>query len=410
MDEQQTTKHLLNTVTGIRKKHEEIAKVTGENFNIFRILGLTTNEVRTHSAFLAELLNPDGNHGQKDIFLKLFLSQIGINFDTNNVTVVVEKHTGIINKEYTEGGYIDILIANKTHAIIIENKIYAGDQWKQLERYSNYASNRYLEAAIIYLTLDGKNASEESIGAMDKSKFNYINLSYKDDIIMWLDLCKKEASSFPILRETITQYINLIKFLTHQSTNKIQEMEINKLLLDSEENFKSAEIIAVAIGQIKNVIETCELELIEKWKTIYGAKDVELFRINDYVFYAKPSYEDRYFHFDLFPLKGQTWGNADRDEFKIIRNLALQFEGRDKNYFWFNNNYSVWLRIKTDLAKISYQECKLLNENRTEWLNNSLNEGIEFANYIITEVKKLGKAEIIINANIFPLKHSHNNV
>ena len=63
---------LLKRVEQIRLKHELAAKLTGENFNVFEILGLNTCEVRTHSAFIAELLDPSGVHGQGDTFLRLF--------------------------------------------------------------------------------------------------------------------------------------------------------------------------------------------------------------------------------------------------------------------------------------------------------------------------------------------------
>ena len=66
---------LLIQVSAISKKYENAAKLTGENFNIFDVLKLSTSEVRTHSAFLAELLNPEGSHGQGDIFLRLFTYQ-----------------------------------------------------------------------------------------------------------------------------------------------------------------------------------------------------------------------------------------------------------------------------------------------------------------------------------------------
>lgn len=64
---------LLRQVSDIRKKHELIAEMTGERFNVFSILGLQTREVRTHSAFLRELLDPKGSHGLKDAFLKAFV-------------------------------------------------------------------------------------------------------------------------------------------------------------------------------------------------------------------------------------------------------------------------------------------------------------------------------------------------
>ena len=65
-------KNLLDQVTAIYSKYEKIDELTGENFNVFRIIKLESSEVRMHSAFLAELLDPKGSHGQKDTFLKLF--------------------------------------------------------------------------------------------------------------------------------------------------------------------------------------------------------------------------------------------------------------------------------------------------------------------------------------------------
>lgn len=41
-------KTLLSQVSDISKKYEEIAKLTGENYNVFRILKLTTAEVKAH--------------------------------------------------------------------------------------------------------------------------------------------------------------------------------------------------------------------------------------------------------------------------------------------------------------------------------------------------------------------------
>lgn len=65
----------INTVSGITKKYEELARLSGENFNIFRLLKLDRKEVGTHSMFLAELLNAKGTHGQGDTFLRIFLAQ-----------------------------------------------------------------------------------------------------------------------------------------------------------------------------------------------------------------------------------------------------------------------------------------------------------------------------------------------
>ena len=64
--------HLLSEVTKLyaeSQKKEKERWESGDTFNIFNTLGLKTEEVRLHSAFLGELLNPKGSHGASDVFL-----------------------------------------------------------------------------------------------------------------------------------------------------------------------------------------------------------------------------------------------------------------------------------------------------------------------------------------------------
>ena len=42
------------------------------NFNVFNVIGLWSEEVRLHSAFIAELLNTHESHGMGNTFLKAF--------------------------------------------------------------------------------------------------------------------------------------------------------------------------------------------------------------------------------------------------------------------------------------------------------------------------------------------------
>ena len=201
---------LLNDVNVIlqqeKVKKEESLK-RGERFNMFATLGVAHYEV-THSAIIASFLDPKESHGQGDKFLKLFLSIIGdeTELDTANSNVYTESSN--------EDGRIDILIEdNNKKAIIIENKIYAGDQNEQLKRYAHFACNKYKNGySIYYLTLDGVDASEQS--AKDTK---YKRISYAQDILNWLEQCIKESATTPLIRETLIQYKNHIKQLTNQT-------------------------------------------------------------------------------------------------------------------------------------------------------------------------------------------------
>ncbi|MBR5912584.1 MAG: PD-(D/E)XK nuclease family protein [Bacteroidales bacterium] len=55
-----------------QKKLEEKKREQGDFFNVFNTIGLRTEEVRLHSAFIAELLNPKGSHGLSQRFLQAF--------------------------------------------------------------------------------------------------------------------------------------------------------------------------------------------------------------------------------------------------------------------------------------------------------------------------------------------------
>ncbi|MDR3266147.1 MAG: PD-(D/E)XK nuclease family protein [Tannerella sp.] len=254
MQSEETIKNLLHQVSTLNKHYSELARLSGEDFNIFKVINLTTDEVRIHSAFIAELLNPKGSHGQGTIFLELFVKQKHLNcdfLDIANAKVTAEENIG--KKTETEGGRIDILITDNNTCIAIENKIYAGDQENQLVRYANYCK-KYNPSQLLYLTLEGKDASDDSAQDKNGDTAKYIRISYEDDIIKWLETCRKESVTFPILREGITHYINLIKLLTNQSTNKAMKEEIVKLLL-SPENFEAAGKIEVSLKEARTQIQ-----------------------------------------------------------------------------------------------------------------------------------------------------------
>lgn len=282
METEQNIKNLLQKVSAISKKYEDIAKITGENFNIFKVMDMQSNEVNLHSSFIAELLNPEGSHGQGNAFLKLFTKQCEIeNFNIENAIAEVEKYIGEINEDYTEGGRIDIIIEdNKKRKIIIENKIYAKDQKNQLLRYYNYDTN----ADIFYLTLYGEVPSDYSIGEGGLKMEDVKLLSYSQDVKSWLEECKKEAVNFPILRETITQYIHIIKYLTGQTMNQQIEKQIINIIALTPDNIKNSIDICSNINNAKVKIQwlfwkflkekyiNLGVELIEHEKTITWSK------------------------------------------------------------------------------------------------------------------------------------------
>jgi hypothetical protein len=257
---------LLNQASTVIKHHNEIAQISGERFNLFKIINLTTNEVRVHSALLAELLNPQGSHGQGATFLDLFMRLFEFPvLDLESCRVDVEKNIGQINEDGTRGGRIDIFISDKKgNCIAVENKIYAGDQDNQLIRYHNYCKEgNWKNSALLYLTLNGKEATKDSCGEL-KCNDDYLAISYQKDIIGWLEACRKECVLLPVLREGITHYINLIKLLTNQIGSQKMQDDILKLITSNPKYFEAADVLAKNIDSVKSSIQWNFWETLRK--------------------------------------------------------------------------------------------------------------------------------------------------
>lgn len=231
------------------KRYLTSEQESGKYFNIFSIIDATRDEVKVHSAFLAELLNPLGSHGYKATFLRLFVSQMGItDFDCESAYTVVEYYIGPI--QGAEGGRIDIFIADKKgNSIVIENKIDASDQEYQLYRYYNTHPQN-----VIYLTLYGKEPTDTSVvnecGKRLKRE-SYKCISYENDIRTWLSNCIEEVHKTPYLANAIGQYLNLIQQLTHK-TESMERNEIKKLL---ENNLETSCEMNALLTEIKEEIQ-----------------------------------------------------------------------------------------------------------------------------------------------------------
>lgn len=211
------------------KVAQQESRLRGEQFNIFHACGVNHYEA-THSAIIAEFLNPQGSHGQGDVYLKEFLDIVG----KNGTLPVFDTSTASVFTEYVvPNGRLDILITNtKNQAIIIENKIYAGDQREQLKRYEEFAAEKYHAGnyAILYLTLWGDEASEQS-----GKDVKYTCISYKETIQKWLERCIQISAQKPLIRETMIQYTNLIKELTNQAMEQKYKNELLELMMNNAE-------------------------------------------------------------------------------------------------------------------------------------------------------------------------------
>jgi len=233
---------LLTHARGVVKHQRELERVTGEHFNLFQILRIGHYEVSTHSPLLGDLLDPGGTHGQGPVFLERFIQQVltqsdlvdrpGLDrFDPATARVVLEQSLG--ERTDIDGGRLDILLADGSgNQIAIENKIYAAEQGNWVRRYR---AGLPPGSPLIYLTLQGGAALDDD----SKKDEALIRLSYRDDITAWLEACRKEVATVPIVRESLTQYLFLIRKLTHQNPARRMNDEIVSTVLHSPESFEA---------------------------------------------------------------------------------------------------------------------------------------------------------------------------
>jgi hypothetical protein len=225
----------------------------GLGFNIFRILDRFDDEENGHSAFIAELLTPKGKHGHKDLFLNLF---IGCLIDENELAFGhlrslyfgIEANYQIKTEVVTRNGRIDILIRSNKLSIAIENKIYAEDQPKQLQRYKEYLNELKTENILIYLTLYGDEPSDDSRGNLATG--DYCCISY-DVISNWLDTCISNCNLIHV-RSIIEHYKLCIDTLIGK-TGTTMTNELSNLLLNKN-NLNAAIKLSKNIDHVKTII------------------------------------------------------------------------------------------------------------------------------------------------------------
>lgn len=207
----------------------ETNKTEAADFNIFHLLGVAHYEVSTHSAMLRELLDSNASHGQGNLFFIEFLSMLAdkkiIHKDD------IHKYSPKTFDDYVceaersvATGRIDIII-ERLHGdfpfcIIIENKVYAVDQYEQIERYwAELEKKAHIPESrkeIIYLTPKGCLPSEDSIDCQTRkeleSKGALHYLSYNQDIRQWLEGVLSKVES-PKVEGMLRHYIEIVKDL-----------------------------------------------------------------------------------------------------------------------------------------------------------------------------------------------------
>ena len=213
------------------------------DFNLLSSVLSVNDEVRLHTRFIYSLLNPKGKHYQGTRFLKLFLEVIGRQdwLDLTSVTVL---------KEHCPDGQedqIDLWITDGKRQIVIENKLNAQDQRRQVARYLKAVgatdSAQADDTLFIYLTKNRQAPSAFGLGGLTVCHrtshllntnglpvARYQNLSYRkntgqDSIHTWLESCANAVAGQSHIAWALRDYQAVVERATKEYVSKVKTLK-----------------------------------------------------------------------------------------------------------------------------------------------------------------------------------------
>lgn len=210
---------LLQNYVPLYEEYNKRKAYDAPEFNIFDIIGFSRLEALLHTPFITHLLHEKESHAQGSLFFEEFIRLIFPDLHSSDISKVY------IKRELNTGdlGIIDIYIQfyvhNKPYYVVVENKIDAGDQEKQLQRYHDHIMAKngsgYETFRLIYLT---KYGTTPTIGyTMESQLYEKLTQSgvlvlwsYQREIMSWLLSSLPHVKS-PLIRIVIEQYLKTIK-------------------------------------------------------------------------------------------------------------------------------------------------------------------------------------------------------
>ena len=218
---------LIDTLDVLNNERKQREKEAPGTLNLYDLNGLSHLE-DYHSNILAYLLDSNNDHRHPE-FGREFVTYINNEYLSNSLPAY--SMLSVYREKKTDTGRrIDIFLETESFCIIIENKIYAKDQKRQLIDYYSWAVQQYPNKQIFlcYLTLDGSSPDEYSISKNKLEELDrhgkYVALSYSKDILAWLQRLKTEPGE-KVLSAALVQYVDLLQGLCSQREEDSMELK-----------------------------------------------------------------------------------------------------------------------------------------------------------------------------------------
>ena len=231
----------------------EQSLMDAEDDNILNVLNREYDEAHTHSKIIYYLLTRPERRDKAGSFLVSFLKHIGVHEE------YIDSKWTIYRERVFDEGRIDFVLESSDYVAAIEMKLGAEDGIGQLERYDRFCKSRRKRYGLYYLTIDGGEPSEQSVGKLDREYIQCI--SFEKDILNWLYDCLSFVPYDGYKYSLIKQYIAAVERITCKGT----DFNMDKLIEDSETAFavvdlyrefqnKMADVMLRFIEGVKNYV------------------------------------------------------------------------------------------------------------------------------------------------------------
>lgn len=272
MDNFKSFQNLFNHVKTILEIKQKTNHNRCNDFTVFTALRNETDEEKTHTTFLYEILRPNGTHGMGDAFLKDFFSTV-LKIDNYDSSARIYQECSFKSSD-DNCGRIDLLIETSSARYPIEIKINADDQERQVSRYNKFAKEKSDISKVYYLTLNGYLPSKNSLDNLDAE--DVIRVSFAKEIYTWLNNCVVVANlnHAQDVAVAIQQYQTLLMKLTDGQQDDAYMDAIKKTISASRENYECAaaierSLVSVRTEKFKKLFKDisdylCDNKLIKK--------------------------------------------------------------------------------------------------------------------------------------------------
>ncbi len=280
----------------------------------FQLMAFLRSDENALSAYLSLLLDPNGAHGQSDLYLSSFLRL----FQDQKFHPAPAEHKSN-HKEFRlpSGRRLDMYLRFSSGGVAIENKPWATDQPNQLLDYAIYLNKQHGDDwLLIYLSNGDVCERSLPMGTPASLAERIVTFDFFR-IKAWLEDCARHtrANSVRVFVEALAQFVDQhINGERHLDTTQ----ELTRLLLRNDKNIKAAFLISQQLREAKR----------EMWRGFLAHLKLNLSHLNAELFWDQTLLDGSpqgsfSIRFDPSHLFGLGWafdrGNHGRLYFGICR-------------------------------------------------------------------------------------------